>query len=125
MKITRVRPIICDGGWWPWVFVRVETDEGIVGYGECSDNRSLPRGVAGCIQDLEQRLLGQDPRAVEKLYWDMFQATQQSLGGIAQKAMAGIEVALWDIKAKAHSIYRCMSFSGVPYATALGCTGLI
>ncbi len=46
MKIIKVKPIICDGGWWPWVFAKVETDEGLVGRGERSDNRVLPRGVS-------------------------------------------------------------------------------
>jgi len=112
MKIRKVKPIICDGGWWPWVFVKVETDEGVVGYGECSDNRALPRGVAGCIQDLEQKLLGQDPRAVEKLYWDMYQLAQQDAGGVAQKAIAGIDAALWDIKAKVLNIPLYELFGG-------------
>jgi L-alanine-DL-glutamate epimerase-like enolase superfamily enzyme len=104
MKIIKITPIVCDGGWWPWVFAKVETDEGLVGWGECSDNRALPRGVAGCIQDVEQILLGEDPRAVEKLHWIMYRMTQQNIGGVAQKAIAGIETALWDIKAKALNI---------------------
>ncbi len=112
MKVTKVTPIICDGGWWPWVFAKVETDEGIVGYGECSDNRSLPRGVAGCIQDMEHILVGEDPRAVEKLYWDMYRLAQQSPGGIAQKAIAGIDVALWDIKGKALNVPVYELFGG-------------
>ena len=40
MKIARVEALHCDGGWRPWTFVRVETDDGLVGWGECSDNRS-------------------------------------------------------------------------------------
>ncbi len=112
MKITKVEPIICDAGWWPWVFAKVETDEGIVGYGECSDNRALPRGVAGCIQDFEHILLGQDPRAVEKLYCDMYRLARQSPGGVAQKAIAGIDVALWDIKAKALGVPLYELFGG-------------
>ena len=112
MKITKVEPIICDGGWSPWTFAKVETDEGIVGYGECSDMRNLPRGVAGCIQDFERILLGQDPRAVEKLYSDMYRLARQSPGGIAQKAIAGIDVALWDIKAKALGVPLYELFGG-------------
>jgi len=112
MKITKVEPIICDAGWWPWTFAKVSTDEGIVGYGECSDMRNLPHGVAGCIQDFERILLGQDPRAVEKLYSDMYRLARQSPGGIAQKAIAGIDVALWDIKAKALGVPIYELFGG-------------
>ena len=66
MKITKVEPILCDGGRWPWGFVKIQTDEGIMGNEECSDN--YPLDVAGCINDLENVLLGQDPRPVGKLY---------------------------------------------------------
>ena len=52
MKIARVEALHCDGGWRPWTFVRVETDDGLVGWGECSDNRS-PWGLAGCVRDVD------------------------------------------------------------------------
>ena len=111
MKITKVTPIFCDGGWRAFTFIKVETDEGLVGYGECTDNRSS-FGIGGCIRDLEPRLIGQDPTMVEKRYWDMCQHFQQNPGGIAQKAIAGIEVALWDIKAKALNVPLYELFGG-------------
>lgn len=100
MKITRIQPLVCDAGWRPWLFVKVETDEGIVGYGECSEGRN-PRGVVGCIQDLEGVLIGRDPRPLESINFDLYRVICQSPGGLAQKAIAGIDAALWDIKAKA------------------------
>jgi len=100
MKITRVQTFHCDAGWRPWTFVKVATDDGLVGWGECSDNRN-PHGVAGCVRDFEPLLIGEDPRAVERLYWDMLRASRQNLGGVSHKAIAGIELALWDIKGKA------------------------
>ena len=111
MKITKVTPIFCDGGWRAFTFIKVETDEGLVGYGECTDNRSS-FGIGGCVRDLEPRLIGQDPTVVEKRYWDMCQHFQQNPGGIAQKAIAGIEVALWDIKAKALNVPLYELFGG-------------
>ena len=113
MKITRVEPILCSAGRKPWVFVKVSTDEGIVGYAECSGQGSLTSGVVGCIKDFEQLLLGKDPRPVEKLYYDM-NRFEQTPGGIAHKAMGGIEVALWDIKAKALGVPLYELFGG-PY----------
>jgi len=111
MKITRVTPIFCDGGWRAFTFIKVETDEGLVGYGECTDNRSS-FGIGGCVRDLEPRLIGQNPTMVEKRYWDMCQHFQQNPGGIAQKAIAGIEVALWDIKARALNVPLYELFGG-------------
>ena len=53
MKITNIETFIVDAGWRPWTFVKIETDEGITGYGECSDGRS-PHGIVGTIKDLER-----------------------------------------------------------------------
>ena len=79
MKIARVETKHCDGGWRPWTFVRIETDDGLVGWGECSDNRS-PYGIAGCVRDLADLLIGQDPRPIERLYWDMLRRVRQNSG---------------------------------------------
>jgi len=46
MKITGLEAFIVDAGWRPWTFVKVTTDEGVTGYGGCSDGRS-PNGVVG------------------------------------------------------------------------------
>lgn len=111
MKIKKIETFIVDGGWRPWIFVKVETDEGVTGYGECSDGRN-PNGVAGAIRDLTPLLVGRDPRAYEMLFWDMIRGSRQSPGGIAAKAIAGIELALVDIKAKALGISVVELFGG-------------
>ena len=103
MKIASVEPIVCDAGWRPWIFVKIIASDGTIGYGECSDNRS-PRAVLGAISDLREMLIGRDPRHVEMLYWDMYRATRHSVGGVVQKAIAGINCALIDLKAKALGI---------------------
>ncbi|MEE8363540.1 MAG: mandelate racemase/muconate lactonizing enzyme family protein [Dehalococcoidia bacterium] len=100
MKITGIDTFVVDAGWRPWQFVAVRTDEGITGYGECSDGRN-PYGVVETAKEFEAILLGQDPRPVEARYWDMYRMARQSPGGIAGKAIAGIDLALWDIKGKA------------------------
>jgi L-alanine-DL-glutamate epimerase-like enolase superfamily enzyme len=106
-----VLPFHCDAGWRPWTFVKVETDAGLVGWGECSDSRN-PFGVAGSVRDLEALLVGEDPREVQRLYWDMLRVFRQNLGGTSHKAMAGIELALWDIKAKALGVPVYELFGG-------------
>ncbi|MCH7800587.1 MAG: mandelate racemase/muconate lactonizing enzyme family protein, partial [Chloroflexi bacterium] len=111
MKITNIETFIVDAGWRPWTFVKVETDEGVTGWGECSDGRS-PRGVVGTIEDLKPALIGTDPRAFEMRFWDMTRATRQSPGGIAAKAIAGLECAFVDIKAKALGISVGELFGG-------------
>jgi galactonate dehydratase len=87
MKISQVEVLHCDAGWRPWSFIRIATEEGVVGYSECTDTMGSPRGVAGVVQDLEPLLIGRDPRAVETLYWDMYRSARMSAGGIVQKAI--------------------------------------
>lgn len=111
MKIRDIETFIVDAGWRPWTFVKVQTDEGISGYGECSDGRN-PYGIVGTIEDLKPLLIGKDPRAYEMRFWDLIRGTRQSPGGIAAKAIAGIECALIDIKAKALGISVVELFGG-------------
>ena len=112
MKISRIETLHCDAGWRPWTFVKITTNNGLIGYSECTDSHGSPRGITGVIKDLEPLLIGKDPRAVEKLYWDMYRATRQSPGSIIQKAIGGIENALLDIKAKALGIPVYELFGG-------------
>ena len=111
MKITNIETFIVDAGWRPWTFVKIETDEGVTGYGECSDGRN-PNGVVGTIKDFTPLLVGRDPRPYEMRFWDMIRGSRQSPGGIAAKAIAGIECALVDIKAKALGISVVELFGG-------------
>src|SRR4029453_8727450 len=103
MKITNIETFIVGAGWRPWTFVKVETDEGITGWGECSDGRG-PHGVVGPITDLHSPVIRHDPSRFEARFWDMLRSLRQSPGGIAAKAIAGVECALVDIKAKALGI---------------------
>lgn len=102
----------CDAGWRPWSFVKITTDEGIIGWSECTDSHGSPRGMQGVVEDLKPLLVGQDPRNIEKLYGDMFSRTRQSPGSIIAKAIGGIENALLDIKAKALGVPVYELFGG-------------
>ena len=111
MKIVGIETFTVDAGWRPWIFVKVETDEGVTGYGECSDGRS-PLAVVGAVEDMKPVLIGTDPRAYEMRFWDMLRSARQSPGGILAKAIAGVELALIDIKAKALGISAVELFGG-------------
>ena len=115
MKITAIDSFVVDAGWRPWSFIAVRTDEGITGYGECSDGRN-PYGVVTTAKEFEAILVGLDPRATETRYWEMYRMARQSPGGIAGKAIAGIDLALWDIKAKALGI-PVYELAGGPFRT--------
>ncbi len=100
MKVSRIETLYCDAGWRPWIFVKVTADNDMVGWSEITDSHGSPRGLGGIIEDLSPLVIGQDPRATEKIYWDLYRATRQSPGGLIQKAIGGIENALLDLKAR-------------------------
>ena len=111
MRISKIDTFVVDAGWRPWQFVAVRTDAGLTGYGECSDGRN-PYGVVGAVRDFAAVLIGRDPRPVERIYWDLYRMARQSPGGIAAKAIAGIELACWDLKAKALGVPVYELFGG-------------
>ena len=86
-----------------WCFVRVETDAGISGVGEGS---GWPKLVATAIADLATVLIGEDPRDIDRLWHRMLisQMGHGQTGTVGSGAMAAIDMALWDIAAKALDI---------------------
>ena len=82
-----------------WLFVKVYTDAGVVGIGECS---GWPRVVETAVQDLQRLLIGEDPTHIERLWQKMHIATMGHgmTGTVGAGAMTGIDMALWDIKGK-------------------------
>jgi L-alanine-DL-glutamate epimerase-like enolase superfamily enzyme len=100
MKITAVKTFIVDGGFRPWTFVKVETsDSGLVGWGDCTDWGS-PGPVATTVERYAEWVVGRDPMQAEAIWWDLAAASVRHTGGIAWKAMSGIDSALWDIRGK-------------------------
>ncbi|NQD86888.1 galactonate dehydratase [Paenarthrobacter sp. CM16] len=83
-----------------WLFLKIETDEGITGWGEpVLEGRA--ETVAGAIDELSDYLIGKDPRNIEDLWTVMYRGGFYRGGPITMSAIAGIDQALWDIKGKA------------------------
>jgi galactonate dehydratase len=82
-----------------WLFVKVYTDDGVVGLGECS---GWPRVIETAVQDLKSLLIGEDPQHIERLWQKMMTAIMGHgmTGTVGAGAMTGIDMALWDIKGK-------------------------
>ena len=112
MKVASLETLYCDAGWRPWIFLKATTDDGLVGWAEITDSHGSPRGLAGIVEDLAPLVVGRDPRPVEAIYWDLYRATRQSPGSVIAKALAGIENALLDIKAKALGVPVYELFGG-------------
>src|SRR5580700_12271664 len=103
MKIVKVEDLHCDAGWRVNSFLKITTDEGIVGWSEYMEGYGA-QGLTGVILKLAERhLIGQDPRPVERHSAHLYAATRQAAGGVNQMVIAAIENALVDIKARAFS----------------------
>ena len=86
--------------WKNWLFVRVDTDEGIHGVGEGTLN-AFSATVETAIHELEDAWLGLDPTNVELLLQRMVRDVYTEGGQIHMTAVAAIEIACWDILGKA------------------------
>lgn len=101
MKIARIETHVCHARMRNWVFVKVLTDQdGLFGWGEATLEWHT-RGVVGAIQDLSELLIGEDPTRIEYLWQMMYRQHFWHGHGIERAtAIAGIDIALWDILGK-------------------------
>ncbi|MGM0888198.1 MAG: galactonate dehydratase [Bacillota bacterium] len=85
-----------------WLFLKIETDEGIVGWGEpVIEGRAAT--VKAAVDELMENLIGKDPRNIEDHWNVMYRAGFYRGGPILMSAISGIDQALWDIKGKYHN----------------------
>ncbi|MFI2362267.1 galactonate dehydratase [Promicromonospora sp. NPDC019610] len=97
MKITSMTTFVLPPR---WLFLKIETDEGIVGWGEpVLEGRAA--SVAAAVEELSDYLIGKDPRRIEEHWTVLYRSGFYRGGGIHMSALAGIDQALWDIKGKA------------------------
>lgn len=99
MKVKSIETLACDAGWRNYHFVKLTTDTGIVGWSEFDEGFGAP-GVGTVIERLSARVVGQPVGAHERIYAELYCATRPAAGGIVALAMAAIENALLDAKAK-------------------------
>jgi D-galactarolactone cycloisomerase len=118
MKITRIEPIFLKipyehgaprpashamGGWdmQPILLVRVETDEGITGWGEAFGHASTPVTITAVTEIVAKLAIGRDPTEIAALMGDLTRRTQSmARSGPVQFALSGLDIALWDIAGK-------------------------
>lgn len=82
-----------------WLFVRIETDDGAVGWGEAS-LEGYADVVRAAVEQFAEYLLGKDPGRIED-HWQVLSKGQFYRGGaVLASAVAGVDQALWDLKGK-------------------------
>ncbi len=82
-----------------WLFLKIETDEGISGWGE-PIVEGKAETVRAAVMEMSEYLIGQDPMRIEDLFQVLYRAGFYRGGPILSSAISGIEQALWDIKGK-------------------------
>jgi galactonate dehydratase len=112
MQITRIRPWHVRG---PaadadvsapdltYVFVQVETDEGLTGWGEITTypGTIANRTIVAALRELDEFLRGQDPTRIECIWHTVLRAfTYLGTRGATTAMLSGVDIALWDIKAQ-------------------------
>jgi galactonate dehydratase len=100
MKITAIDDLHADGGWRTLSFLKISTDDGIIGWSEFHEGIATP-GLTGVITRLAASLVGVDPRNLSQISLRLNAAARNVCGGIIAQAIAAIENACLDIKARA------------------------
>jgi len=99
MKITAARVIVtCPGR--NFVTLKIETDQGVHGIGDATLN-GREQSVVSYLEDhVIPCLIGMDPRRIEDIWQYLYRGAYWRRGPVTMRAIAAVDVALWDIKAK-------------------------
>lgn len=108
MKITDVKTLVVGNPWKNWIYVKLETDDGIYGWGECTGGLTTA-SEQGMVAELRTRLIGLNPMNVTGTM-DFIRKTLFLTGG--GSAVSGIEMACWDIIAKKTGVPLWQLFGG-------------
>ncbi len=111
MKITAIEDLHAASGTGQFSFLKISTDEGLVGWAEFNEG-SGSKALRAVIHANAAQLVGKDPLPVQKIATQLYQQTVQAPGGMNQRANAAIEMALWDIRAKALGVPVYALFGG-------------
>lgn len=99
MKISDLKIYTLDAFRTNWAFVKVETDEGLYGWGEASLGTN-ENALEGMIADLKRLVIGRNPLEIEKFLFEVYRDIYWKGGAVLMSAISGIEIALWDLMGK-------------------------
>jgi L-alanine-DL-glutamate epimerase-like enolase superfamily enzyme len=105
LEIFVVAPPAPGWGGRYWIFTKVTTDNGIVGYGECYASTVGPKAMRAVIEDVfERHMMGESPENIELMYRRVYSSGfTQRPDPTVMGAFAGLEIACWDILGKARN----------------------
>ena len=99
MKIVKAEHFHVDGGWDPWSFLKLTTDDGLIGWSEYSEARAR-RGLIALVREMSELLIGEDPLQRERLWhkvWELDRVEE-----IPLYLLGTVDIALWDLAGRAY-----------------------
>ena len=111
MKIISIEDLHCDAGWRTFSFLKITTDEGISGWSEYNESYG-DGGLTTIIRRMAERLIGLDPRPIERIDAILTSMTRLVQGGMSQRAIGAIGNALLDVKARSLGVPVYEMFGG-------------
>lgn len=99
MRVTKVETFKFWVDWCNWLFVRISTDEGLVGWGEASLHGAV-ESVETAIREYGRHLIGEDPAGPERHWHRLYNAWRWRGGAAFMTAMSALDLALWDLEGK-------------------------
>ena len=99
MRISDIKCYTLDAYRTNWAFIKVETDEGLYGWGEASLGTN-EKALEGMVSDLKRLIVGRNPLEIEKMCFEVYRDIYWKSGPVLMSAISGIEIALWDIAGK-------------------------
>ena len=111
MKITDIKAFTMDSFRMNWNFIKVETDEGLYGWGEASLGTN-EQSLEGMVADLKRLIVGRNPFEIEKMLFEVYRDIYWKGGPVLYSALSGIEMAMWDIMGKAMKVPVYTFFGG-------------
>nr|WP_029421138.1 galactonate dehydratase [Alicyclobacillus macrosporangiidus] len=100
MKVARMELFLVPPR---WLFLKLTTDDGLVGWGEpVVEGRAAT--VAAAVRELEEYVIGRDPNDIEDIWQVLYRGGFYRGGPVLMSAIAGIDQALWDIKGKRYGL---------------------
>lgn len=111
MRIEKLETFHADGGWRVWSFLKITTADGFIGWSEFAEGFGVG-GVSELIAKFAPLVTGMDPRACGRISTQLRALTRLAAGGLNHQAIAAIENACLDIKAKAAGVPVYALFGG-------------
>jgi L-alanine-DL-glutamate epimerase-like enolase superfamily enzyme len=89
----------CDAGWRNYYFLKLSTDQGVIGWSEFDEGFGSP-GVGTVVHRLKERVIGKPVADHERIHAELYCLTRPAAGGVVAEGLGAIENALLDAKAK-------------------------